>query len=207
MRYDQFCPVAKTAEFLSERWMPLIVRELLCGSRRFSEIQRGVPDISPALLSKRLKELQRAGVVTRTQVGRSVEYDVTEAGAELYPIVEAMGVWGQRWARSSYSAEELDPSFLMWDMRRMLQPAGRSSYWLVVDERGIDLCLVDPGHDVDAVLTADIRALTQVWMGDRTMREAQAAGQITIEGSRDLRRRLPVWIGRHPVLGHVDARR
>lgn len=225
MRYDQFCPVAKTAEFLSERWMPLIVRELLCGSRRFSEIQRGVPGISPALLSKRLKELQRAGVVTRTQVGRSVEYDVTEAGAELYPIVEAMGVWGQRWARSSYSAEELDPSFLMWDMRRMLQPAGlrdgrsvvqfrfraapagRSSYWLVVDERGIDLCLVDPGHDVDAVLTADIRALTQVWMGDRTMREAQAAGQITIEGSRDLRRRLPVWIGRHPVLGHVDARR
>src|ERR1700687_6144918 len=97
--YGQFCPVAKTSELLCERWVPLIVRELLCGSRRFSEIQRGVPLISPALLSKRLRQLEAAGVIVRGGPGRGADYVLTEAGWELYPIIEAMGVWGQRWAR------------------------------------------------------------------------------------------------------------
>ena len=218
--YGQFCPVAKTSELLCERWVPLIVRELLCGSRRFSEIQRGVPMISPALLTKRLRQLETAGVIERSKSTQFSNYVLTDAGWELYPIIEAMGVWGQRWARSQYTASELDPALLMWDMRRMLQPAGlapsrtvvefrfkrapvgKSTYWLVVDE-GIDLCMVDPGQPVDLWIRADLRSLTQVWMGDRTMHDAVDAGDVQLEGPRSLVRRFPDWLGQHPVLARV----
>ncbi|UUZ60647.1 winged helix-turn-helix transcriptional regulator [Nocardioides sp. B-3] len=133
--YGQFCPVAKTSELLCERWMPLVLRELMCGSSRFSEIQRGVPLISPALLTKRLRQLTLAGVVERTANGRDITYALTPAGWELYPIIEAMGVWGQRWARSSYGPDELDPSLLMWDIRRMLAPAGLAERPTVIEFR------------------------------------------------------------------------
>ncbi|MGZ4793126.1 MAG: winged helix-turn-helix transcriptional regulator, partial [Ilumatobacteraceae bacterium] len=218
--YGQFCPVAKTSELLCERWVPLIVRELLSGSRRFSEIQRGVPLISPALLSKRLRQLEAAGVIVRSTPARGADYTLTEAGWELYPIIEAMGVWGQRWARSSYTPDELDPALLMWDMRRMLQPAGlapprtvvefrfagapagKSTFWLVVDD-SIDLCLIDPGHPVDLWVRADLRCLTQVWMGDRTMRDVIVTGAIALDGPRSLVHRFPDWLGQHPVLAKV----
>lgn len=219
--YGQFCPVAKTSELLCERWMPLVLRELMSGSTRFSEVQRGIPQISPALLSKRLRQLVAAGVVARTERGRDVSYALTTAGWELQPIVEAMGVWGQRWARSSYGPDELDPSLLMWDIRRMLRPSGlsddttvvefrivgapprRSRYWLVVEPDAIDLCLVDPGRDVDLCVTAGLRALTEVWMGDRPMDAVTAAGEIQVAGPADLASRFPRWLGRHPVLGGV----
>jgi hypothetical protein len=174
------------------------------------------------MLSKRLRQLEVAGVAERTPTGHGADYTLTEAGWELYPIIEAMGVWGQRWARSSYDVDELDPGLLMWDVRRMIQPdgladgqtvvefafrrapAGKSRYWLVVDA-GIDLCLVDPGHEVDLWVKADLRALTQVWMGDRTMRQEIADGSIELTGPRPLVRRFPDWFGRHPVLGGVAA--
>jgi DNA-binding HxlR family transcriptional regulator len=221
--YGQFCPVAKTSEIVCERWMPLILRELMCGSRRFTEIQRGVPQISPALLSKRLQQLDRAGVIVRLRNGRGYDHVLTEAGWELYPIIEAMGVWGQRWARSAYGPDELDPALLMWDVRRMLQPvgladaravvqfrfraapAGKSTYWLIVDQGAIDLCLVDPRHPVDLVVRADLRALTEVWMGDTTMQRAIDVGAIELSGPRALVRAFPGWFGRHPVLGTVAA--
>lgn len=219
-RYGQFCPVAKTSELLCERWMPLILREMMCGSHRFSEIQRGVPLISPSLLSKRLRQLDSGGVIQRTRQSHGCDYTLTEAGWELYPIIEAMGVWGQRWARSRYTSDELDPALLMWDMRRMLTPGGlrnartviefrfrraplgKSSYWLVVDE-SIDLCLIDPGHPVDLQVRAELRALTEVWMGDRTLRDALTEGDIELDGPRPLVRCFPNWLGTHPVLGSV----
>jgi hypothetical protein len=169
-------------------------------------------------LSKRLRQLEAAGVVERHQGGR--DYVLTEAGWELYPIVEAMGAWGQRWARSQYTPDELDPALLMWDMRRMLHPeglapprrvvefrfasapAGKSTYWLVVDE-AIDLCLVDPGHPVDLWVRAELRSLTQVWMGDRTMRDAMSSGTLELDGPRPLVQRFPDWLGQHPVLGKI----
>ena len=132
-----------------------------------------------------------------------------------------MGVWGQRWARSQYTPAELDPGLLMWDMRRMLQPVGldpprtvvefrfagapvgKSTYWLVVDD-SIDLCRVDPGHPVDLWVKADLRSLTQVWMGDRTMRAAMDAGDIQLDGRRSLVKRFPSWLGQHPVLAAVE---
>lgn len=219
--YGQFCPVAKTSELLCERWTPLVLRELMCGSTRFSEVQRGVPLISPALLTKRLRQLTAAGVAQRTANGRDITYTLTPAGWELFPIIEAMGVWGQRWARSRYGPDELDPSFLMWDMRRMLVPAGladeptviefrilggpthKTRYWLVVEEAAIDLCLIDPQRDVDLCVLTTLKALTEVWMGDRTMAAAIEEGTITLLGPPALTHRFPVWLGRHPVLGDV----
>ncbi len=219
--YAQFCPVAKTAEVLCERWVPLILREVMCGSRRFSDIQRGIPGISPALLTKRLRHLQAAGVLDRSMDGQRSAYSPTAAGWELYPILEAMGVWGQRWARSSYTPDDLDPGFLMWDMRRMLQPAGladrqtvmefqfsaapagRSRYWLVVDDT-IDLCLVDPRRDVDLTVRCELRALTMVWMGDISMASAIRDRRIQLSGPRPLVHRFPNWLGKHPILGDVD---
>ena len=218
--YGQFCPVAETAELVCERWMPLVLRELMLGSTRFTELQRGVPLISPALLSKRLRQLTAAGVVTAHGEGRHRTYEMTPAGWELYPVIEAMGVWGQRWARSDYGPDELDPSLLMWDMRRMLRAAGlaerrvviefwirnapprKTTYWLVVED-AVDLCLVDPGRDVDLRVNADLRALTEIWMGDRTMAQAAEAGLIELLGPQPLVDRFPGWLGSHPVLGKV----
>lgn len=223
--YGQFCPVSKTAEILCERWMPLIIREFMCGSVRFSEVQRGVPLISPALLAKRLHQLVAAGIVTVSGTGRQRTYQLTAAGRELYPIIEAMGVWGQRWARSSYGPDDLDPSLLMWDISRMLAPRGlgglaerrtvvefrfrgdcgpKSTYWLVVDE-SVGLCLVHPGFDVDLLVRADLRTLTRIWMGDLTMSEASAAQGIELLGPPLLIQRFPTWLGHHPVLGGVAA--
>ncbi|WP_425309041.1 helix-turn-helix domain-containing protein [Ammonicoccus fulvus] len=223
--YGQFCPVSKTAEILCERWMPLILRELMCGSVRFSEIQRGVPLISPALLTKRLRQLQTSGIITASGTGRGRTYHLTAGGRELYPIIEAMGVWGQRWARSSYGPDDLDPSLLMWDISRMLAPRGvsglshhrtvvefrfigttsvKSTFWLVVDD-SVGLCLVDPGFDIDLVVRAALRTLTQIWMGDLTLAQAQKEHEIELLGPAALVERFPRWLGHHPVLGGVAA--
>ncbi len=219
--YGQFCPVARASDVFCQRWTPLIVRELLCGSRRFNEIQRGVPQVSPTLLSQRLKELERAGVVVRGTDG----YDLTPAGLELYGIVQALGEWGQRWARSDYQPDVLDPGLLLWDMHRFLdptqlpgartvvefrfraEPPGRRHYWLVAEQGGVDVCLVDPGYEVDVVVDAELKALTRVWMGDTTWRREQESGRIDVLGPARLVRRLPAWIGQHPVLATVAPAR
>jgi hypothetical protein len=164
--------------------------------------------------------LEIGGVIEPLPTEEGPGYRLTPAGWELYPIIEAMGVWGQRWARSSYTADELDPSLLMWDMHRMLQPdglaarrtviqfsftrapTGKSTYWLVVDDR-IDLCLIDPGQPVDLHVRADLRCLTQIWMGDRTMSEALRSGAVELNGPRALVRTFPDWMGQHPVLAAV----
>lgn len=220
--YSQFCPVSKAAEILCQRWTPLILRELLVGSSRFNEIRRGVPTCSPALLSKRLKELELAGVTERSVTDAGPVYSLTEAGLELFPLIHGLGVWGQRWARSDYGPDDLDPGLLLWDVRRYLAPgafgerrvviqlafpsvpARRRYYWVVVEANGVDLCLTDPGFEVDVAVDADLRTLTQVWMGDARFVDALAEGRITLKGPRELTRRIPDWFGQHPILGSVE---
>jgi DNA-binding HxlR family transcriptional regulator len=123
--YKQFCPVAMAAEVLCPRWTIVVLREFVAGSTRFNDIRRGVPRMSPALLSRRLKELEASGVIQRVRgkkAGSPVEYKLTAAGEELAPLVEAFGQWGQRWIESELSLEHLDAQLLMWDMRRNLNP-------------------------------------------------------------------------------------
>jgi len=212
--YGQFCPVALASKILTRRWTPLVIRELLCGSTRFNELRRGVPRMSPSLLSTRLGELVRAGIVERHDLEERDEYHLTPAGRELFPIIEAMGVWGKRWIRGDLSDADLDVNLLMWDMRRRIDretaPEGRTvvqfifddqdpehrTYWLVVSpDRGVDICKVDPGHPVDLTVETDLRTMTEIWRGDVPYAEALRARDIHLRGPSALRRSFPAWLG------------
>lgn len=216
--YRQFCPVAMAAETLCARWTMVLVRELVAGSTRFNELRRGVPRMSPSLLSQRLRELEAAGVVERVPARgeRGVwEYHLTEAGRDLRPVVEAFGVWGQRWIESRPSLENLDPSLLMWDMRRNLdpsplppartviqirypeQPPARRDWWLVVEAEGeVDLCATDPGFDVDLYVATDLRTMTAIWMGLESV--AGAGRRIEFDGPRGIAGSMQKWLGLSP---------
>jgi DNA-binding HxlR family transcriptional regulator len=214
--YGQFCPVAKAAEVVGERWTPLELRELIAGSRRFNDLRRGVPLMSPALLSKRLKTLEKAGIVERCQEGRGTAYQLTEAGSELEPLIEMLGVWGQRWSRSNFEPEDLDPGLLMWDLKRNAKPEALPAervvvkfeytdatpskrHWWVVNEAGwVDLCLTDPGFEVDLYVITDIRTMSMVWMGDRTLSDATDSGDMDIIGPSTLQRQFRRWLGLNP---------
>lgn len=202
IRYGQFCSISKALEVVGERWTPLILRELICGSTRFSEIHRGVPRMSPALLTKRLTDLVEAGVLRRIKGGG---YELTEAGRELKPVVEALGVWGQRWVRGQLTEADFDPDLLMWDIRRRLDttafpdgracicfifrdtPEGDRQYWLLGSGDGVDLCIADPGHEVDLYVTTDVRTLTLVWNGDMPLAGKIGDGSIDLHGSGEMR--------------------
>jgi DNA-binding HxlR family transcriptional regulator len=217
--YKQFCPVAMAAEILCTRWTVVLLRELVAGSTRFNELRRGVPRMSPALLSQRLKELEAAGIVTRKSGSeRGVfEYQLTAAGRELGPIVEAFGVWGQRRIESHLSLQHLDVQLLMWDMRRNLNttpmpqkrsvvqfsypelPAVQRSWWLIVDPtQSVDLCSIDPGFDVDLYVSVDLRSMTAIWMGLDTVRAAIANRRMILTGNRQLATAMQTWLGLSP---------
>lgn len=218
--YNQFCPVAMAAEVLCSRWTVVLLRELLAGSTRFNDLRRGLPRMSPALLSQRLKELEEAGVVARTPVpGEPTihEYGLTEAGRELQPLVESFGKWGQRWIPSKLTLDQLDAQLLMWDMRRGLKfdpppprrlviqfqypdaPKRDRSWWLIVEPgEPIDLCSVDPGHDVDLYVTSPLRTMTAIWMGIETVREACDCDRLILTGDRDLIDTMERWLGLSP---------
>lgn len=212
--YGQFCPVALAAEVLAERWTPLVVRELLCGSVRFNDLQRGVPRMSSALLSRRLKELQFAGIVERRRgIGGALEYHLTAAGRELFPVVEKMGLWAQRWLRHDLvDTANLDSDLLMWDIRRNVLakspprqsryvvefrlsgvPISRRRYWLVFEGGVVDLCYRNPGFEVSLFVEAGLRALTQVWLGHVPIDRAIREGRLRIDGSRDDLRAFRSW--------------
>lgn len=213
--YRQFCPVAKAAEVISRKWTPLVVRELLAGSHRFNEIQRGIPAISPTMLSRRLEELEEAGVVDRRlpEEGDYWEYHLTEAGEELRPIIVDLGVWGKRWSRAELSEEDLDAGLLMWDVHRRLPeedlpdekvvvrfrfrdaPEEERDFWLVIDDGQVDLCLEDRDLDVDLRIVTDVRTMTSIWLGDARFSRALERRKIRMLGPRELRRAFPGWLG------------
>lgn len=210
--YGQFCPVAKAMELLDERWTMLVVRELLLGSSHFNELRRGVPKMSPALLSKRLKTLARAGVVDRTEVDGRTVYSLTAAGKELAEVVDLLGAWGVRWI-GELGEEDLDPHLLMWDMRRTVPidswprtrtavafhlggvPAKVSRWWLVVADGEADICDADPGFEVTGTVETDLRTLTRIWRGDIGWSQALLDGSVAVSGPADVRRAIPSWIG------------
>jgi DNA-binding HxlR family transcriptional regulator len=214
--YGQFCPIAKAMEVLDERWTLLVVRELLMGSRHFNELRRGNPKMSPALLSKRLRRLERAGVVQRRVVGGRSTYELTESGLELRGIVEGLGAWGARWV-GELGEEDLDPHLLMWDVKRTIPvadwPRGRtvvairfadvappvSRWWVCVAGDEVDICDVDPGFDVTATVRTSLRAMTEIWRGDRAWVDALRAGRVEVEAPREVARAVPGWIGQSTV--------
>lgn len=216
--YKQFCPVAMAAEVLCTRWTMVLLRELIAGSTRFNDLRRGVPKMSPSLLSRRLRELEEAGILARQPVPDQPdiqEYQLTEAGRDLRPVIEAFGFWGQRWVESQPSLENLDPSLLMWDMRRSLNPdplpkrrvvvqfrypelqASLRDWWLVVEADGtVDLCHAHPGFDVDLYVTTDLKTMTAIWMGLATV--SGKAAEIELDGDRAVARSMQDWLGLSP---------
>jgi DNA-binding HxlR family transcriptional regulator len=218
--YRQFCPVSMAAEVLCTRWTIVLLRELVAGSTRFNDLRRGVPRMSPALLSQRLKELEAAGIVRRDPSASDPgvhEYRLTSAGGELAPLVDAFGIWGQRWVSTELSLQHLDASLLMWDMRRNLDPTpmpkrrstvqfrfpelppSQRSWWLLVDpDGGVDLCSIDPGFDVDLFASSDLRTMTAIWMGVDTVAGALRNERLALTGDRQLAADMQTWLGLSP---------
>jgi DNA-binding HxlR family transcriptional regulator len=204
--------MSKAMELLDERWTLLVVRELLLGSRHFNDLRRGVPKMSPALLSKRLKALTRAGVVERSETDGRTNYSLTQCGQELGEVVDALGRWGIRWIGELGEAD-LDPHLLMWDIRRTVPidewPRSRttiafqldgvaaraSRWWLVVADGRADVCDFDPGYDVAGTVATSLLTLTRIWRGDVGWSHALLDGGVAVSGPSDVRRAIPSWIG------------
>ena len=208
--YGQFCPVAVASEIFAERWTPVILRELVLGSRRFNDIQRGVPKISRALLVKRLRELALHGIITN----EGGDYTLPEAGQELGEVGVHRGTWGARWTAPA-RRDRLDAKLLTWDMRRRIAldrlpekrvvvrfdfrgvPTGHKSpktYWLVLERPDVDLCIIEPGFEVDIFVDADLAAFTRVWLGEVPIRQAIREGGIKLAGDRQGVRDFPSWL-------------
>lgn len=220
-RYGQFCPIAIACEILTERWTPLILRELMVGKSRFNDLMRGLPLISRTLLSQRLKELESAGLLERLPKthGRGYEYRLTPAGQGVQPIIMQLGEWGREWIYPEVMKRDLDPLLLMWDIHQRLHldrlPVKRTvvefnlrgmpgtlprerlamkRWWLVLQNPDVELCLTDPGYEVDLLVKADLLALTRIWMGEQNIGDALRDQKVTLMGPAKLVKDFPAWL-------------
>jgi DNA-binding HxlR family transcriptional regulator len=215
--YGQFCPVAKAAGLFCERWTPLIIRDLAAGATRFSEIQRGVPLISPTLLSRRLKQLEAEGIVEKRHSGNGNTYHLTNAGTEFVPLVEALGVWGQRWSRRELVEEEMDLGLLLWAIERNAkadafggnrsvvrleltdQPSSKQLWWFVNEKGVCQLCVHDPGFDVDLYLACSLRDIIYIIRGDVSLDTAISTDRLEVIGHRAKIQNVAGWFNFGPI--------
>lgn len=209
-----FCPMLMACKVLEPRWTMVILTEMWCGSTRFNDIRRGVPGISPTLLSKRLKELEAHGLVERIEnrAAGTVDYLRTEAARDLEPILDALGKWAYRHTDAEDQLCWLDPKFFMWNVRRAIDtdalPARRvvlkfsypdleeapRDFWVVARPGGhTDVCFINPGFDVDLYITSELRALVAVYFGRARLGDELRAGRITLVGSVALERSITDW--------------
>ena len=222
--YGQFCSIARALDLLGERWTLLVVRELLCGSRRFGEIQRGIPRISRTMLSARLRELADAGAIDSRDGAAGPEYELTAAGHELAAVIRELGTWGQRWLPRDLVRSELDVRALVWDIRRRVRRellpekplvvaiectdvrGAGARHYLLLRRSEVSLCTGNPGYPEELHVRASRRTLIEWWRGDLTFRQAQAAG-MSVTGPRDLVRAFPTWFERYLFAAVEPARR
>lgn len=213
MGYNQFCPIAKGMEVLGEKWTLLIVRELIMGSTRFNEFQRGLPSISPTLLTKRLSAMEEDGLLFKKRIPgqRGFEYFPTQACQDLFPVIEQIGIWGMQWARQQMTEDDFDLELLMLYLERSIQPdklSGRETvikfnftdvkdypnWWIVVQNNDVDVCVRDPGKEVDVYFNACVRIMCQLWMGDISYRKAIADGNLKLVGHKALTQNVTAWL-------------
>lgn len=200
--YGQYCPISRAVEVLGERWSILIVRDMLLGTTRFNDLARGLPGLSRSLLSRRLRQLELAGIVERRDDG----YHLTEAGRDLEPLVFGLGAWGARWAFGPPRPQELDPELLMWWAHERIDPGAfpegrvvlafvlhdpRFQAWLVLDDAGPSVCKADPGYAVDATVTSSVSTLYEVWLGRRPLLDAMRTGDVVVTGRRAVVEAVP----------------
>ncbi len=215
--YNQFCPIAKACELLEPRWTLLILCEMWSGSSRFNEIRRGVPGMSPTLLSTRLKGMEENGLITREKNSKSgnIDYKITDVGQELSPIVFALGQWAHKNVDANVTLEKLDAHLLMWNVRRKIEASRlpkcktiiqfifpelskqKRHYWLIAKPGfSVDLCTKDPGFDVDLCVSADLKALTSVWLGLSQMQPEIDQKKIVLLGDKTLASTIDHWLKR-----------
>lgn len=211
-KYGQYCPVAKALEIVGDRWTLLIVRDLLTGTCHFNDLERGLPGISRGLLAERLRRLQQMGLVEkvmRPNHHRSTAYYLTAAGQELHMVIDSLMTWGARWAFGDPEDGDLDPVLLMWWMRNNVcveqLPARRivvrfdfkgtkeESFWLLLTREDVSICLTDPGFDLNVLVTADLAAFFQIWLGRLSWSDACRDGQVQIEAIPALAEAFPGW--------------
>ncbi len=214
------CPAMASADLLGDKWTLLIVRELLLGTTRFSRFQRAIPRMSPSILSKRLRMLESAGIIIRISVptGQAVKYNLTRSGRELGPIIEGMAIWGMRWRSRTLAAQDCDVSSFMWDFHRTLKTEGLpegetvievqisdrselNKWWMIATGDMVDLCLEDPGHDVDVYLTTSLEQLVSIWMGEVEIKQAIKTGGVFLDGPKYLINTAQDWISQSPLVG------
>jgi DNA-binding HxlR family transcriptional regulator len=218
-RYDQFCPVAKAAEVFCERWTPLVLRDLALGASRFSELQRGVPLASPSLLSHRLKQLEKEGIVERRKStgGHSWTYHLTSAGHDLAPIVMSLGVWGQKWSRRELAKHEINLGLLLWALERGAKPEAfgqertivqltftdqiekKRHWWFLNEASRCELCLKAPDRDIDLFLETTLPDMIYLWRGDLPLARALEMGRLLAHGTVKAQRALSRWLAISPL--------
>lgn len=210
--YGQYCPIARASEILAERWTPIILRNLLLGCSTFTEIARDAPGLSRTLLTTRLRELERVGIVETTPnpSGRGYLYHPTEAGKDLWDVLVAVGTWGERWL--DLAPQHVDPGVVLWawcrwylahdrlpDHRVVVrfefpkQPLSSRRLWVIFDGELSEVCRADPGFDEDLVVEADAKALTEWHLGRIEWDEAIQTQRIKVSGPRQLATSLPTW--------------
>lgn len=213
MEYGQFCPIAKATEIIGEKWTLLIIRELLMGGSRFNEIQRGLSLISPTLLSKRLESLSEQGLVLKKKIPnqKGFEYFPTESCQQLLPIIRSLGDWGMCWARSNLTEKDYDVDLLMLYLKRSIVPnklignetvirfmftdiAKHPDWWLVVVDEEIDLCVKDPGKNIDIYFTSTVKTMADIWMGDSTYKKAIKDGTLILVGDKNMTSNITSWM-------------
>ncbi len=212
--YGQFCPVARAAEIVGTRWTIILLRELLAGSTKFNELRKGVPQMSPSLLSKRLIEMEEAGIVEKKAVikGRGFHYLITDSGKELSPIIFTLGTWGQKYVTSEFEKHELDPTLLMWDIQRRIHismfpengrfviefhikdaPAERRNWWIIIQNSNAELCLHHTGYEVDISIESNLKTLTNIWMGVCSIELAKKEKKILLRGQNKYIKSFSEW--------------
>jgi DNA-binding HxlR family transcriptional regulator len=223
-KYKQYCPVARASEILADRWTPLIVRELVLGSHRFNDIERGLPGISRSLLASRLRELEDSGVVERLPRAQStlMEYHLSDAGRDLKTVIEALGGWGVRWAFGDPRPEELDAGLLVWKIHQRIDrerlperrtvvefdftgPKGRR-VWLLLERREISVCVTPPGFESDLIVRADLAFFYRIWFGHVEYEAAIRSGGVVVDGLPALAKQLPRWFMWSPMARFVRER-
>ena len=222
-KYHQYCPVARACEILADRWTPLIVRELLFGSRHFNELQRGLPGISRSLLVARLRHLEDRGVIERHTGARPnvTEYILTRAGSDLMDVITHLGTWAIKWVFANPNPDELDPALLLWKMHQRVDhrefPPGRTvvqfdfagrkgrRLWLVLGPGDVSACLKPPGFDADLIVRAEVSALYRVWAGLIDYPTAVRRGEVALQGPPALVRAFPRWFMWSPLVDIARA--
>lgn len=224
MSYKQFCPIAKAMEVVGERWTLLVVRELLMGSSRFNELQRGLPGISPTLLTKRLVDLEEKGLLIKKRIPgqKGFEYFPTNSCKSLMPVLEQVGMWGMHWAREQMLDEDFNPELLMLYLERSIQtdqlPGALTvirfnftdvqeypNWWIVVEDEAVEVCTKDPGKEVDVYFNCCVRLMCELWMGEISYKQAMSEGRLQLVGPKALTRNVAAWLAPSVFAGMEPA--